>query len=65
MSKKAIVVAQLYSLRCELEAGEYQVVPYTTGCRFVQRDPAKNGTMREAKLVKTVDDKVQITSKFR
>ncbi|XP_052775205.1 EF-hand calcium-binding domain-containing protein 7-like isoform X4 [Mya arenaria] len=54
-----------YYLKCELSSGEYQVVPYTTGCRFKQRASDKQNTMKEAKLVKMADEKVQITVNFR
>lgn len=55
----------LYGLSCELTAGVYTVLPYTTGCRFRQRNADLQGSMKEAKLVKVVGDKVQITTKFR
>ena len=55
---------QHYGVKCDLSAGEYQIVPYTTGCRFKQRTP--NDHVREAKLVKKdKDDKIVITSAFR
>ena len=51
-------------MKCDLSAGEYQIIPYTTGCRFKQRSP--NDHVREAKLVKKdKDDKIVITSAFR
>lgn len=53
-----------YGVKCDLSAGEYQIIPYTTGCRFKQRSP--NDHVREAKLVKKdKDDKIVITSAFR
>ena len=62
--KYVIFLFQRYGLKCDLNAGEYQVVPYTTGCRFKQRTP--NEHVREAKLVKKdKDDKIVITSAFR
>lgn len=58
-------VAGMFAVQCELKAGEYQVVPYTTGCRFKQR-PADQDHQKEAKLVKKdKDDNVVITSAFR
>jgi len=60
-----VVVLQSYGLKCELDAGTYRVLPYTTGCRFKQRAEDATANMKEAKLVKTVNDKIAITSKFR
>ncbi|XP_060589235.1 EF-hand calcium-binding domain-containing protein 7-like isoform X6 [Ruditapes philippinarum] len=54
-----------YGVKCELSVGEYQVLPYTTGCRFKPRSEALQEKMKESKLVKTKDDKVVITAAFR
>ncbi|KAL4237003.1 positive regulation of protein localization to ciliary membrane [Mactra antiquata] len=54
-----------YGVKCDLRAGSYQVLPYTTGCRFKQRPEGYEDTIRESKLVKTKDGSVAITSAFR
>ena len=56
---------QRYGVKCDLSPGEYQIIPYTTGCRFKQRS-SSGDHVREAKLVKKDrDDKLVITSAFR
>lgn len=54
-----------YGVKCELSAGQYEILPYTTGCRFRQRGEEGQHNIKESKLVKTKDDKVVITTAFR
>ena len=57
---------QKYGVKLELTAGEYQVLPYTTGGRFKQRSADQQQHMKEARLVKKdKEDNFVITSAFR
>ncbi|KAL3868825.1 hypothetical protein ACJMK2_041582, partial [Sinanodonta woodiana] len=52
-----------YVLRSDLSAGKYQLIPFTTGCRFKQRTSQPK---KVAKIIETgEDDKIVITNAFR
>lgn len=52
-----------YGVSCDLTAGKYYIMPYTTGCRF---KPRKSETLKEVKLVQQdKGGKYVITKAFR
>ncbi|KAK3599850.1 hypothetical protein CHS0354_022422 [Potamilus streckersoni] len=52
-----------YVLRCDLPAGKYQLIPFTTGCRFKQR---ASQPKKEAKIIENgKDETIVITKAFR
>jgi hypothetical protein len=53
---------QCYGVKCELTAGKYSLIPFTTGCRL---QPSLHEPAREAKLVATDrDGKVKLAKSF-
>ncbi|ESO92370.1 hypothetical protein LOTGIDRAFT_216859 [Lottia gigantea] len=52
-----------YGVRCDLDAGKYTIMPFTTGCRL---KPKSHRRQEEAQLVNvTRDNQVVITKAFR
>ncbi|KAK7492867.1 hypothetical protein BaRGS_00015814 [Batillaria attramentaria] len=52
-----------HGVRCDLTAGTYCLIPFTTGCRL---KPRRSEPPREAKLItKDKDDKVVLTKAFK
>jgi hypothetical protein len=52
-----------FHMICDLTAGKYSIMPYTTGCRF---KPRKSESSKEAKLVQQdKSGKYVITKAFR
>ncbi|KAL5016359.1 hypothetical protein ScPMuIL_005948 [Solemya velum] len=51
-----------YGVQCDLPAGSYQLVPFTTGCHF---KPRRNESKEGTKLIKQEGDKITITKAFR
>ncbi|XP_025109125.1 EF-hand calcium-binding domain-containing protein 7-like isoform X12 [Pomacea canaliculata] len=52
-----------YGVRCDLAAGSYHLIPFTTGCRL---RPRKSDSSKEAKLViRDKEGKITLTKPFR
>eukprot|EP00745_Piridium_sociabile_P039151 TRINITY_DN72694_c0_g3_i3.p1 TRINITY_DN72694_c0_g3~~TRINITY_DN72694_c0_g3_i3.p1 ORF type:complete len:534 (+),score=169.06 TRINITY_DN72694_c0_g3_i3:103-1602(+) len=51
-----------HGLRCDLTAGTYALIPFTTGCRL---KPRKAEPSKEAKLITNKDDQIVLTKAFR
>ncbi|XP_046549108.1 EF-hand calcium-binding domain-containing protein 7-like isoform X7 [Haliotis rubra] len=53
-----------YCVRCDLPAGKYKLVPFTTGCRLYERSSGRE--TKEVKLIKQdKDDKIVLSKQFK